>query len=873
MKIGCRYIISIVLGLLTALVADAQKLQTLPADPAVKKGVLPNGTNYYIVSNPSAKGMADFALVQKTGANTVPGVSEVKALQVAQEALDASPRLLSGSVQSYFVSLGVVPDRDGFVKVSDNATVFRFNDVMLSQRADQMDSTLVIMLDMVDRANVTEDPFIRQWYAPSDQALIIAGDVDPKSIVEKLKVMSYMTVASPSSARQEYTWKNQDSVRYEAAQDTSSALSYLSFRWRLQRTPKEFINTVQPAIYERFLSELGIVAGKRISDRLHEMDIPVAGISYDYVNSIESLSDESFSLSLYVRPEHAAVAVGTVASVLSSLDAGNATARELRRAERIYLEEMSAESSRPRSNAEYVDICIASFMYNATLATEKDKYAFHISRAVQDSTELKLFSNIAAATLDDARNLTLTCSAGLDAVTLQECFMKGWAEGHADAPPAAVASQLNLPGPSAKVKVKSSKAETLSGGTVWTLSNKLKVIFKKTPLKDRVFYSLSLNGGYGSIKDLAAGEGAYMSEYLDMCRIRGLDSDSFKDVLRKADMSFRCKVNLSNTIITGQVPADSLAYLLRVLQCVMYDRETDEEAFADYRADDSLRMELMKGTVMERIAAIDSIICPGYRYSDCKAEGRLTETFAGKADAFFKAQAEKMNDGALILVGDIDEVALKKTLMAYAGGFRTTDKAFSRPVVRYQPISGTATYTVKGKENSVDIVLSVPMALSADNYYTAEIASMALRKAMSRSLMGTGMSLKVNHVFRMYPQERLNVMISLNEASVDGYLPGTAHLDPLEALRIVRTALSDLSSVEISKSELASYKAMLKKRIALDKNTPEYWLGAITKRYLDSKDFSTGSDAKIDAVTKENVISLLTGLDDGCKVEYIIRRQ
>ena len=281
MKIGCRYIISIVLGLLTALVADAQKLQTLPADPAVKKGVLPNGTNYYIVSNPSAKGMADFALVQKTGANTVPGESEVKALPVAQEALDASPRLLSGSVQSYFVSLGVVPDRDGFVKVSDNATVFRFNDVMLSQKADQMDSTLVVMLDMVDRANVTEDPFIRRWYAPSDQALIIAGDVDPKSIAEKLKVMSYMTVSSPSSARQEYMWKNQDSVRYEAAQDTSSALSYLSFRWRLQRTPKEFMNTVQPAIYERFLSELGIVAGKRISDRLHEMNIPVAGISYD----------------------------------------------------------------------------------------------------------------------------------------------------------------------------------------------------------------------------------------------------------------------------------------------------------------------------------------------------------------------------------------------------------------------------------------------------------------------------------------------------------------------------------------------------------------------------------------------------------------
>ena len=48
----------------------AQSLPVLPSDAAVNQGVMPNGMAYYVVANKSAKGMADFALVQRTGRNT-----------------------------------------------------------------------------------------------------------------------------------------------------------------------------------------------------------------------------------------------------------------------------------------------------------------------------------------------------------------------------------------------------------------------------------------------------------------------------------------------------------------------------------------------------------------------------------------------------------------------------------------------------------------------------------------------------------------------------------------------------------------------------------------------------------------------------------
>ena len=52
---------------LLALSSSAADLPKMANDKAVTKGKLPNGMSYYIVANPSVKGMADFALVQKTG--------------------------------------------------------------------------------------------------------------------------------------------------------------------------------------------------------------------------------------------------------------------------------------------------------------------------------------------------------------------------------------------------------------------------------------------------------------------------------------------------------------------------------------------------------------------------------------------------------------------------------------------------------------------------------------------------------------------------------------------------------------------------------------------------------------------------------------
>lgn len=878
MKIRRKHIFSCVCSLLASLAVYAQELPLLPSDPAVTQGVLPNGMSYYIASNTSSKGMADFALVQKTGTRTGDGPDR-QAISVAKDAMTALPRLRSGSPQSFLTSHGVTPGRDGFVKVTENATVFLFDNVIISRNASVLDSTLLVLLDIVDRVSTTEDGYVRRWYSPSDQAVIVAGDVDPKSVVEKLRYMSLMTPPHESLPREEYVWEDVDTMTYVTTRDTLRNIATITATWRSPRTPREYMNTVQPAIYDMFVGELGHIAAQRISRVLHGMDIPVAAVSHKHVNSVESLADEQFMMSVSVAPEHAHEAAGALAHELAALDAGNASVEEFREARRAYFDAMKEEDRKPlRRNSDYVDRCVSAFLYNATLASQKEKLVFHSSRNLEDTTEMRLFNGIVSALMDSTRNLTLEYRQGRlqnDTSGIRQVFDSTWRKGYAcrsDRKPDSLI-KVQLPGPGPKARLRSTEVEPMSGGQIWTFSNGFKIIYRKMSAYDNVYYSLALNGGTGSIKDLEDGEGAYMSDYLGLCRIGGVPGSGFRKFLGSEGMTMDSEVSLTGMKISGHAPEDKVETMIRSLLAVLNSRSHDEKEFDYYVRTENLRHEILKGSVEERTAAIDSIMCPDYIYSSHKATGKLTTALGAKADAYYERQSSKVNDGVLVLVGDLDEVALKKILTTYAGAFRTTGKAFPRPLVRYQPVSGWSTYTMTGDVNSVDIVMSAPLTLTSDNIMAASVASLILRQSLSEAIVSTGMYLRLKYRFDIYPQERLSVMVSLNEAYKDGFSSDTHLTGPIDALRKVRNSISDLARTPVSASDLAAYKSLLKERLKFETEDPRYWTDAIAMRYTDGKDFTTGAAARIDAVTVDKVKAILASLNEGCKIEYTIRKR
>ena len=258
-KMRSKNIVISLIVLFIAALSNAADLPKLPLDPSVAKGVLPNGMSFYIVSNPTSKGMADFALVQRTGRMTS---SDIQAVEVAKDVLADVPMIGYGiSPQKFFSSNGVSPGPDGFVRVDDNSTIYRFSDVLLSQKASLLDSALVVMVGMADKLAKSQNE--SKWYSTSDNAIIISGDVDSKSVISKLSILSYLTPVSSSQPRDEYAWVGKDKPSYEIRK-TSSALSEVRVMWTAPRVPNKYVGTLQPYIQKMYMAQLGEIAVARI---------------------------------------------------------------------------------------------------------------------------------------------------------------------------------------------------------------------------------------------------------------------------------------------------------------------------------------------------------------------------------------------------------------------------------------------------------------------------------------------------------------------------------------------------------------------------------------------------------------------------------
>ena len=169
--------------------------------------------------------------------------------------------------------------------------------------------------------------------------------------------------------------------------------------------------------------------------------------------------------------------------------------------------------------------------------------------------------------------------------------------------------------------------------------------------------------------------------------------------------------------------------------------------------------------------------------------------------------------------------------------------------------------------------MSVPLALTADNFMAVEVAVAVLKKHLSEAIADTGMYLDMSHECRIYPNERVNFHISLNEVPQDGFASGVTHAGPIEAMNIVRSVLSGEYGLKITKEDVEAFKGQIKTGLDMEMKVPFYWLNVISRRHLAGKDFTTGYEARIKSVTVERVKSIISKLDEGTRVEYIVSRK
>lgn len=776
MKVRYKRMLFIVAGILFSTILPAQELPLMPQDPAVKHSVLPDGLSCYVTENGSSKGMADFALIRRD--------------------------------------------------YSGNEVVLSLTDVVVSSET-VIDSTLLALMRRVQKDET-----------PADQAIIVSGDVKGPSVMTKLKYMSFMVDASIPGSVPEYKWEGDGKIRTSCQQDTLKGLSTVRCEWDAPRTSVEHMNTVQSAIYEKAVWEMGKVACGWVKRNLRNIDIPVADASFYHSGCTRGMSDERFAMTVTVSLKDEDKARDEMHAVLSALDNGRVGISDYLLAEKEYLLSLKREAAKVvRSNDEYVRLCTDAFLYNRPLTSAKERLDFFISKDLTDNTRRDLFAGIASALLD------IDCQSDTLAPMPAEIMLS---------------DTLSLPEQGLKHKVKSSKKDPFSGGLVWTFDNGFKVIYKKMPTGRTLYYSLSLNGGFANVEDLERGEGAYMSDYLDHSWISGMKGRDFKNLLELSGMTLDLKVNLYNTILSGQVEDRNASLMMKGLLAVAASCRPDTLSVRYYV--ESERLKQHKSAGLNIRATLDSLMCPGYRYTEYKMEGGINENTFAKAEGLFSDLTSKMNNGMLVIVGDMPETELKKLLQMYVGEFKVRSVAPRRPSVPYHPVSGWLSYTVKGYRDAAVVAVSGMVPMTASNHFAAEVAAMILERRIKEEFKEKGLSARLYYSRSIYPDERFSVFVMLEGEC--------GHEDVLEVKRII----SDCSST-LNADLIKACKEYMKNAYSLQMQSPDYWLRVIQLRHLEGKDFTTGCAAKIDAVTSEQIKNIFRTLEKGAGVEYIIKEK
>ena len=826
-------VISLALAL-NSISVPAAGLPTLPVDSRITKGTLGCGVTYYMVSNPSAKGYADIAVVRRDEAPSE----------------EARQSLRPG----FFSRMKIAPRHDGYMSDNDGSTVFRYENIAF-YRPEVLDSTLLFTFDQIAQSR-------------SEQAIIVCGDIDQVELKKKMDIFSMLVprILVKEAHIPDYIWEPSPAPVVTLKTEPGRKVSEISISYTSARTPYQLMNTPQFLVTEILAKEFRAVIGHRLDRNLRDAGIPVAYLRYSAATSFNSAGDERYTVTIGTSPEFVDAAMRTVSSTLAELDSFGVSESEFSDAKNTLLPSFMKRAKATPSREEDVDRCISHFLYGSPLSPRTEDLTLFSRKNVADSTQTRLFNRFSSALLEQLSNLSLEYTLADTLDKDEALFYYNLAYLYGSITPSGKdytwhsKDTLGMERSTPRIRLKSEKAEPVSGGKLWTFSNGMRVSYKQIPGSGMFNYCFIMNGGLSSIDNLLQGEGGYIAPMLSMYDAGGLSCSAFHDLVKAKGVTMNTHVGVYSMNINGEAPTSRLSFLLKALLALSGDRTFNWAEFEAYARSDAFYRTSASDLM-------DMQMSPGFIYMPVKRAGALTKDTARKADKYFQDRFARANDGILILSGDLDEAVVKKLLLKYMGGFNTDRGSMARVAVDRSPIVGTRTIQGPGSP-ALYVLMDAEYSVTAQSYYTADIAAEALRQTLVSHLAPYGFGAEVLASLETQPQERFQLLISCYPARREG-LPDNVTWDNERALTAVRAAIQEVSRKAPAQIDVNAWKALAMDLTKKRMGTPSGVVDIVKSRYAAGKDFSRYSDS-INSITPEVIRSFLAALAGGGRIEFIV---
>ena len=822
----------------------------------VKRGKLPNGVEYFIVSNPAIKSSANLALVQQ-GNVCVPE---------ARHALVSLPHFGDRKPVQFFRDNGIACGPEGYVSYKDGSTMFQLRGLRTDMTA-VCDSTLLMMMDLASTYN-------------GPQAIIICGDVKAPELIQKMNLLSIILPKREGAAQENGYIRNESDLNYSfISNDLSKDAATFRLSYSLARLDRDKMSTMSAIVAKQYATYFGTILTKRIIRDFRQNLIPLASISFHYLDSSEGPEDESLELELVCAKDSYDKAVERIGSILASLKEKGAVLAELQEAKDELVFSSFREAAKPKTdNQALVEKCRAAYLYGGPISSGYSVALFFATNRLSGEKELELFNNYVNALLDRDKNLTLAFDGEFDSsgTTLPDTFHSGWDRAGSDSLTHYRAAFADTAGliqtGTTKVKLRSS-GQYLADCPVWTFTNGMRVVFKKSAAKGTFSYAMMIRGGTTSIKDLEPGENSYIGDMLTISNIGGLTGNAFRNAMEASGITMTNSVSPSELTIRGIAPSDKLPLLLSALVTVANERSFNEQAFQYYKATEPLRIQVRRNGTEGVRDVIDSLIAPDWEHQSCKRESALSDNTPQKAERFFNAQFNNCSDGIIVLIGDLDEITVKKQLCAALGQFKTSRRNTVQPPLKRNCTTGHITRAdeaLSEENRGVNITLSNPFEFKIKDYVCQRLAAVAIEDLLSRRLSIEGIFTAADTRLELYPENRFTLYLHFRSCPASGQPEGEMMKLGDQITAKVQDCLDTMRWISVSDAELARWKARLINIMDNELADDTKLMDAIITRYSLGKDIVKDYAKAIGSIDAETLQEQIKSFVRGGRVDYIL---
>lgn len=420
-----RFYIGLFVLMAMVMSVSAQQMPTVPLDPAVKVGVLPNGLTYYIRHNEWPEKRCDFYIAQKVGSIQEEENQRGLAHFLEHMCFNGTTHFPGDALKQYLERIGVKFGENLNAYTSFDETVYNINNVNV-ETAGAIDSCLLILHDWShdllledkeidkERGVINEEwrlrrsammrmqeaafkdlyvgsryadrmpigtmdivmnfpyedlrSYYRRWYRPDLQGLVIVGDVDPTEIEQKIKDMfADIAPASADAAKREVIpVPDNEEPLISIQKDKEQTAAYAMLMFKHEATPRDFKDKIHYMMVKYLMGAVSGMFAERLNELSQKPDCPFMYAGVDFGEYLVAKSKESVNGTIVMKEGQYLQAIAAVYRELLRAKRGGFTEAEYERYKQEYFSRVDAqyEARNKVQNTSYVDQYVRYFLDN-----------------------------------------------------------------------------------------------------------------------------------------------------------------------------------------------------------------------------------------------------------------------------------------------------------------------------------------------------------------------------------------------------------------------------------------------------------------------------------------------------------------------------